>query len=225
MALLKGTLANLNLAPDEVFHANPYPGLYSCSLDLSADLGGFHSNGKGRTEEFSLASAYAEFAERLQNGLFATFSRTLVARFRDRYGFYYSPDERYLTASELADLPTAAVADFVRFQGAGRAEFMTRYHARVLENGAPGVVAVPFYDTAENRVVALPLNLLLLTVGSNGMAAGDTQPEAVYQALCELLERWGAAGGVLRTAHAAHRAARLPGGLQGRGGDHRHDRG
>jgi YcaO-like protein with predicted kinase domain len=193
IAVLKKTLTDLNLAPDEVFHANPYPGLYSCSLDLPAELGGFHSNGKGRNEEFSLASAYAEFAERLQNGLYATFSRTMVAGFRERHGFYYAPDERYLSAAEFADLPPAAVADFVRYQGAGRDAFMARYHARVLENGAPGVVAVPFYDTAHNRVVALPLNLLLLTVGSNGMAAGNTRPEAVYQALSELLERWGAA--------------------------------
>ncbi len=193
IALVRRALADLGLLPVEAFHANPYPGLYSCSLDLPAELGGFHSNGKGRTEAYSLASAYAEFAERLQNGLYATFSRTLTSGFRERHGFYYAPDERYLSAADLATLPSEALADFVRYQGAGRNEFLDRYHERVLANGAPGVVAVPFYDTRAGEVVAFPFNLLLLTVGSNGMAAGNTQAEAVYQALCELLERWGAA--------------------------------
>jgi ribosomal protein S12 methylthiotransferase accessory factor len=193
VALVKEILTPLDLLPEEAFRASPYPGLYSVSLVLPAAKGEFRTNGKGRTSEYCLASGYAEFIERIQNGLFASFPRTIVSHFKQRYGYYYAPDERYLTAEEFAALPAELVNDIVRYNGAGQVEFMAAYHERASSNGAPGVVAVPFYDTQGRRLANLPLNLLLLTVGSNGMAAGNTQAEALHQALCELLERWGAA--------------------------------
>ena len=190
---IRRILAELGLLPDEVTSANPYPGLHSIGLSLSRAHGGYYSNGKGRSADYCLASAYAEFMERLQNGLFARFTRTLVAPFRDRYGFYYAPDERYLTAAQFRTLPGDAMADLVRYGGTERETFLTLYFARVRANGAPGIVAVPIYDTGHRDVVYLPLNLLLQTTGSNGMAAGNTLPEAIFQGCCELLERWAAA--------------------------------
>ena len=193
ITLLRTLLSRIELLPEESFYGNPYPELFSVSLSLPAEKGGFRANGKGRTAEFSLASAYAEFMERMQNGLFAIFPRTIVSRFKQKYGFYYMPDESYLTYDEFSVLPDEITNDIVRYNGAGRNEFMASYHARVKTNGAPGVVAVPFFDTKYRKVVPLPLNLLLLTIGSNGMAAGNTRAEAIYQGLCEILERWGAA--------------------------------
>ncbi len=193
IASAREILNSLGLMPVEHFRASPYPGLHSVCLELPAAKGAFRANGKGRTSDYCLASGYAEFLERIQNGLFATFPRTFISSFKQRYGCYYAPDERYLTAEEFQSLPVELVDDFVRYNGAGQLEFMATYYERVRNNGAPGVVAVPFYDSQNHRVINLPLNLLLLTVGSNGMAAGNTQAEALYQALCELLERWGAA--------------------------------
>ncbi|MBN1188853.1 MAG: YcaO-like family protein [Dehalococcoidales bacterium] len=193
IALVKSILTPLGLLPAESFRASPYPGLHSVCLELPAARGGFRANGKGRTTEYCLASAYAEFLERIQNGLYAVFPRTIVSSFKQRHGFYYAPDEHYLTEREFSTLPLEVTNDIIRYNGAGRNEFMSSYYQRVLDNGAPGVVGVPFFDTMKQEVISLPFNLLLLTVGSNGMAAGNTQAEALYQALCELLERWGAA--------------------------------
>lgn len=193
IATLRAILADLDLLPEETFHANPYPEIFSVSLELPASKGGFRANGKGRTPEYCLASAYAEFVERMQNGLFAAFPRTIVARLEQTHGYYYTPDERYLQAADLAALPLPIVADIVRYNGGDCKEFMDAYVERVRDNGAPGVVSVPFFDTRSRTLRYLPLNLLLLTVGSNGMAAGNTTAEAIFQALCELLERWGAA--------------------------------
>jgi YcaO-like protein with predicted kinase domain len=193
ITLLRTLLAQIGLLPEESFYGNPYPELFSVSLSLPEEKGGFRANGKGRTSEFSLASAYAEFVERMQNGLFAIFPRTIVSEFKQNYGFYYMPDECYLTHDEFSSLPEEITNDIVRYNGAGRREFMMSYHARVKTNGAPGVVAVPFFDTKNRKVISLPLNLLLLTIGSNGMAAGNTRAEAIYQGLSEILERWGAA--------------------------------
>lgn len=193
IALLKALLTRLDLLPEECFYGNPYSELFSVGIELPAEKGGFRANGKGRTAEYSLASAYAEFLERMQNGLFAIFPRTIVSKFKQRYGFYYMPDERYLTHDEFSTLPEDVTNDIVRYNGAGRSEFMATYHARVKKNGSPGVVAVPFLDTKNRKIIPLPFNLLMLTIGSNGMAAGNTRAEAIYQGLCEILERWGAA--------------------------------
>lgn len=193
IALLKALLTRFDLLPEECFYGNPYSELFSVGIELPAEKGGFRANGKGRTAEYSLASAYAEFIERMQNGLFAIFPRTIVSKFKQKYGFYFMPDECYLTYDEFSTLPADVMNDIVRYNGAGRSEFIASYHARVKSNGSSGVVAVPFFDTMNRRIIALPFNLLLLTIGSNGMAAGNTRAEAIYQGLCEILERWSAA--------------------------------
>jgi ribosomal protein S12 methylthiotransferase accessory factor len=192
IAAIRHILADLDLLPDEIASANPYPGLHSVRLGLPASQGGYASNGKGRSTEYCQASAHAEFMERMQNGLFASLPRTLVAPFRDRYGFYYAPDERYLTEEQFRALPGDVMHDLVRRRVSDKGTFIRLYFDRARANGAPGVVAVPFYDTGSRRVVYLPLNLLLQSVSSNGMAAGNTLAEAIFQACCELLERWAA---------------------------------
>ena len=188
---IQGILGRHSLNPEVTFQANPYPEVYSVSIELPGT--GFRTNGKGRTEEYSLASAYAEFMERMQNGLWLSLSRVLQSQLKDDFGFYYSADEKFLSRKDFESLPEEVVQDMVRYSGAGRARFVKAYFDRLEERGAPGVVAVPFYSTRQNRNVLLPLNLMLISLGSNGMAAGNTREEALFQALCELLERWGAA--------------------------------
>ena len=190
---IRRILSELDLVPEQVASANPYPGLHSIALSLSRAQGSYASNGKGRSADYCLASGYAEFMERLQNGHFRRFPRTIAASFRDRYGFYYAPDERYIAEEQFLALPGAVLADLVRYDGAERESFVRAYCARARANGAPGVVAVPFYDTEGGDVITLPFNLLLQATASNGRAAGNTLPEAICQGCCELLERWAAA--------------------------------
>ena len=57
------------------------------SVNLMDTISGMVSNGKGVTEEYALASGYAEFLERIQNALF-------VKGWNNDYGkFEYYPDE------------------------------------------------------------------------------------------------------------------------------------
>lgn len=189
----KNILKEMGLMPEENFYANPYPGIFSVSVQLDENKGGFRANGKGRNDAYCLASAYAEFLERMQNGLYAVFSRTMIGRLKDKFGFYYSPDEKFLAKEAFLSLPGPIIADLVRYEGKEKEEFINSYFNCLSANRIPGIVSIPFFDTINNKVEYLPLNLLLLSVGSNGMAAGNTMPEALFQALCELLERWGAA--------------------------------
>jgi YcaO-like protein with predicted kinase domain len=181
------------LVPVEVYEANPYAEIFSTSIALPPEKGGFRANGKGRNRDFSLASAYAEYMERLQNLLFATFPRSVAQTLKSEFQHFYFPDETYMSRDAFSGLPQDILADFIRYSGQGRSEFINVYFDRLIANGLPGVVAVPFYDTTHRCLQHLPFNLLLLTVGSNGMAAGNTRAEAVFQALCEIMERWAGA--------------------------------
>jgi YcaO-like protein with predicted kinase domain len=190
---IQNILKKLDLMPQETFTGNPYPQIYSVRIELSEDKGKFGTNGKGRNHEYSLASAYAEFLERMQNGLYAIFSRTIISQIKNEFGFYYSPEERYLNEEEFSKLDEEILGDMIRYTGRSKGNFIVSYFERLKLNRIPGVVAVPFFDIRNDKELYLPVNLLSLAVGSNGMAAGNTRAEAIFQALCELMERWGAA--------------------------------
>ncbi len=193
IAAIRKILTEVDLLPDESEFASPYPGLHSMRLSLDGARRSFSANGKGRSPEFCLASAYGEFVERLQNGLFTRVPRTLLTGIKASFGFYYAPDERYLAVEQLLALPNDVLADLVWHNGAERDIYLRHYAERAQTNGAPGVVAVPFYSTGSRQIVHLPVNPLLGATSANGMAAGNTLPEAIFQACCELLERWAAA--------------------------------
>ena len=190
---IRRILKNIDLVPSETFHGNPYPQIYSASIELPPEKGGFRTNGKGRTKSFCLASAYAEYMERMQNLLFANFSRTMMNQLKAEFGFFYDPEEICMNQDEFYRLPDDVLSDFIRYSGQGRKEYVSSYFKRVSDNGMPGVASLPFFDTMNKKIQFLPINLLLITVGSNGMAAGNTQAEATFQAICELMERWSAA--------------------------------
>ncbi|MDD4600960.1 MAG: YcaO-like family protein [Negativicutes bacterium] len=190
---IRGILETHGLLPEEISTANPFPEVYSVILALPSSKGGFSTNGKGRTKEYCLASAYAEFIERLQNGVYASFSRTMQSKLYQEFGYYYDPREKFLTMQEFCELPEAVSDDLIHYTGLAKEEFIRGYFERLEFHKAPGLVAVPFHCSKSQKEVYLPLNLLLMTVGTNGMAAGNSYEEALYQALCELMERWAAA--------------------------------
>jgi YcaO-like protein with predicted kinase domain len=193
IARITTILERLDLMPRESYYSNPYPQIYSMRVELEKEKGSFGTNGKGRTREYCLASGFAEFAERLQNGLYVKYSRTMASRLKERHGFYYCPEERYLSEEEFRRLPEPIIEDFIRYTGESKSHFIASYFERLRVNNIPGIVSLPFYDTLNDTEIFLPLNLLYLTMGSNGMAAGNTNAEAIFQALCEVMERWGAA--------------------------------
>jgi len=190
---IRGILETHGLLPEVISTANPFPEVYSCVLAFPPSKGGYSTNGKGRTKEYCLASAYAEFIERLQNGLYATFSRTMQSQLYREFGFYYDPQEKFLTLQEFCGLPGVVSDDLINYTGTAKEEFIRAYFERLEFHEAPGLVAMPFHCSRSQKEVYLPLNLLLTTVGSNGMAAGNSYEEARYQALCELMERWATA--------------------------------
>ena len=190
---IRNILSDLDCCVYESKWGNPYEGVYSVRVETDVCDGRFGTNGKGRTRLYCLASAYAEFMERIQNGLLAgrSFSRLFLEDIKTQTGFYYFPDERFISRSEFEDLPDDYLSDV--FSNDTRVKSAETYFARLAENGYPGCIAVPFYDVRRRRIVYFPHNISQTMSGSNGMAAGNDVAEGLFQGLCELLERYGSA--------------------------------
>ena len=133
------------------------------------------TNGKGTDRELALASALAEFMERLQ-------SRMLVPH---HYGPRQlrprsTPDERSLPARQLLStleaMPGSALAAPVR-QG--------------IEGGwLERLRCVPFVELSRGQRAMLPHALVRAGSFSTGLCAGNTAHEAIIQGLCEVYERY-----------------------------------
>jgi hypothetical protein len=73
-----------------------------CSLRVEIAGTRLGTNGKGASREFALASAYAELMERLQNHVLYL-ECDLSPEVLNYGGFYFSPDEKYMSAGELLE--------------------------------------------------------------------------------------------------------------------------
>jgi len=193
---IRTILHQIGMMPTEQSWCNPKRNLFSVRLENEVSEGHFGTNGKGRNRQFALASAYGEFIERIQNGFIAGFeglNRTIFRRVKEKCGFYYFPDEKIMSLDEFANLPNDYLNDIYGNSSPEEIElFKDRYFSRLNENGQSGVISVPFYDYRNKSEIYLPFNLTWLMTGSNGMAAGNTSFECIYQALCELVERYAA---------------------------------
>ena len=155
------------------------------------------TNGKGRSPEYSLASAYAEMMERLQNNYkffgekYATraFLDTLPKdyEFRKRLEqedsvLYYElfPDEIYVPLKDLISDQNYACIKLLGLENISDLKKNIDLNRSEL--------CVPYYSVFENKTILLPAKNDI--TGSNGMCAGNTPEEAIVQGLCEVFERY-----------------------------------
>jgi len=137
----------------------------------NVDLPGSISNGKGVTEDLALASAYAEYLERIQSFAGTTFLRA--------YGVM--PGE--LVRPDEVDVELAALRET-------EGPLMELLLGALGDELDPGRLlrCVPFYDVFAGRTCLLP-DLVYDACQGNGLCAGNTPEEALVQGLCEVFER------------------------------------
>lgn len=190
---IQSILNEIDLMAYPISWNNPFNNVYSVRIEALEEDGSFGSNGKGRNQIFALASAYAEFLERIQNQLISGssgFSRTMLTKSRHRTKFHFYPDEISINKDALLSLPKEILDDIFSTKSRDKQEEIVEiiYH-RLRTNQLEGLIAVPFYDLQSHKNIYIPHNLLFQLTGSNGMAAGNTISEATFQALCEIYER------------------------------------
>jgi len=183
----------------EVIHSMSNNDFHSCRVQIyDKELASFNmgSNGKGLTKMHSIASAYAEFLERLQNRRLSVFDHfkyahkkymssnevdPVFAQFiiERKLGldYFFSIDEKIKSYKEL----TIEERSFIEkiFKG------------KDLSNSLPNeIIYTPFFSVNNSTITYLPINLLHFCTGSNGMCAGNTATEAIIQGISEVFERY-----------------------------------
>lgn len=188
------------------------------SLRVSVDGTSLGTNGKGTTQAYALASAYAELMERLQNQLI--YNGTRSDKLKSHAGFHYVPDEKYLSFEEIVknnepwmDLfkSRVSVKDYAvevseddplsffhakakewfpdRFKDENHHDIIKRWAELNPPETGGKFACIPFYSVKEQRVTYIPYQILMAAYGSNGMASGNTPEEALVQAVSEIFER------------------------------------
>lgn len=154
----------------------------------------FGANGKGVSEKYCLASAYAEFFERYQNDLTPQWK----VNKKSKYSFKAAFDEKILDTAELvSDSDNAFVNFYFSQRNLLNASFEERVDAFESVQKTDfwqfdfkgKYVCLPFYSVKHDKIVYLPRGAYSLYYGSNGMCAGNSPEEALVQGLSEIIER------------------------------------
>lgn len=127
----------------------------------------FSSNGKGISREFAMASAYAEFMERIQgqfipkevlskntsNKIKSEYINKFIPRNNNHFSYNKKIEEMLIEDSELCQM-------------------------------------IEYYNLTNDVIEELPEWFISKLCSSNGLCAGNTFEEAIVQGVCEILERY-----------------------------------
>jgi len=189
--MIRGILQEAGVYPVLKWEPGEFSGVASNRVYLDP-VNGLGTNGKGTTERYAEASAFAELIERIQNYILhikAFGPMESPYPFASKY-----PDEKDMTIEELLAQKDAFLDSlfgnlgfFLRLQK----EAFLRKMAKSLYGKEDGTIPViPFVDFTGDRVIWLPIAIVTAFCGSNGMSAGNTMEEALVQGFSEILERY-----------------------------------
>lgn len=206
IAHFQKSIGSLGLELEETLWLNPLPNVYSVHLSFTS-CPCVYSNGKGSSKLAALASAYGELCERLSTHM--SFSDYFLGLDNSEADFVHFEDERWtpIPDDEAVDengnpsghaLPPEILNASLRsFYSKGISLSLEDLVDIQSSSFSRGVCSIPFTNARNGEVVYFPVNLLDTLYGSNGMSAGNTDYEALVQALSEILERY-AKGEILK---------------------------
>lgn len=184
---IQGILRSVGIEVTEKWNDSGVEHCYS--LSLSANKGVPSANGKGITKEFARASAYGEFIERLQGGLFF-YKFQSICRQKDMNIQSFAPDAKYSTADELVQ--NGVWMDYLiqeyKSLGISRESIIEQCKAYACSNDGR-ILTIPFYSLFDDEYVYLPAGFVDQMYATNGCCVGNTKEEAWVHALSEMMER------------------------------------
>ena len=183
---MQGKLQELGFHIEERGWLNPVDGIWSVHIrDRDCPL--LFINGKGPTRLACLASALGGFFERLSTNYFWT-HYYLGPEVAHRAYVHY-PQEKWFRLSEDDVWPTGLLTQGLRkFYNPNNIEAssLVEFNSGNMDRG---ICAIPYVRERDGVIVYFPVNVIGNLYVSNGMSAGNTQPEARTQALSEIFER------------------------------------
>ncbi|MGC9337019.1 MAG: YcaO-like family protein [Candidatus Cloacimonadia bacterium] len=203
---IRNILEECNIFTTEI-HSKPYLNLYSCRVEIDGlnNIGtlGVGASGKGMTTKYSLASAYAELIERIQNGIiFPNKPRYATRRYLQKeyinssykkmlenenlvLDFEYAPDEKYFKSEEIIE-NCYNLLKYIFSEN--NKSILLKYVKKFAYNGE--ITCLPYYNVKKNSTEYIPQDIIRPIISSNGMCAGNTKEEALIQGICEVFERY-----------------------------------
>lgn len=147
------------------------------------------SHGKGTTKIFALASGYAELYERFC-AEYDIFSNDPLFKFYKRQyniKFYEKKDEIFLPIEQIIKNSTSCHLDlFIRSITDNQNNFIN-----FLKLNYPKGMPCILFQSIDNKLNKyLPLDLIKIMTGSDGLAAGNSINEAIVQGSAELCEHY-----------------------------------
>lgn len=146
------------------------------------------SNGKGATELFSLASAFAESYERFCNRI-QYFSIPIVNELgmqlcHNKNNYYISPLERKITFEEIYQYPFISnyFNDYLNNK-----ELIKDFFNLITNNN---LIGLPYKGFNHDQTIYLDPRVAQAVNCSIGMSAGNTLQEALNQGLSEIMEHY-----------------------------------
>lgn len=187
----KKILDDLGLELEEKWTDKSSVDTYSLRICIKgSDVG---QNGKGMTKEFAMASGYAEFLERLQNGLF----RFRMEKPTEELPFINVPDEKHFTVGEYIEKRNSFLENILDKNGKGdKSDKEKKEHLREvlnadsMEKSGKTYNYIPYYSVAHNEIQYIPDKLFSYLYDTNGMCAGNSKEEALIEGISEILERY-----------------------------------
>lgn len=163
-------------------------GFSSYSGDLFLEDFGFKTTGKGISPILAKASAYAEMAERISSGF--VFFYTLNSNIEKYYQLLEGIiNRKFLQGFSIDNKST--VTSYEKINQFFQDDFNFDQYKLFKENGIFDVL-VDSYSLINNAYVKTPIQFIEIISGSNGLAAGNTIEEAIFQGACEVFERYAA---------------------------------
>ena len=188
---LKNLLNKIGIEVVEKWSNESSVGTYSLRIEIKGtDIG---QNGKGMTKEFAMASSYAEFFERFQNGVF----RFRMEKPTKDLPFSNAPDEKHLSVEEAMKGNNSFFEYIIKENGkANRTkEEKIEYIKQILNEKSDLVekedyLYLPYYSVKNKDIEYVPDRLFSYLYDTNGMCAGNSKEEALIEGLSEILERY-----------------------------------
>ncbi len=150
-------------------------------------------NGKGMTKEFAMASGYAEFFERMQNGLL----RFRIEKPTKELPFSIFPDEKEISIEELMEKPNSVLENILEannYKSKTKEEQIKfikeicNENCKIVENEKN--LSLPYYSVKHKCIEYVPNMIFDYRYASNGMCAGNSPEEALVEGISEILERY-----------------------------------
>lgn len=182
---IRNILFDLKILTKEEWTPPTIDNIYSVRLSIAGtDIG---TNGKGTSEEYALASAYAEFMERLSNGMLLP-NWTGVGEDI----FVTAPDEKYMDTKEYykSNLIFDSALKNLNSEEVSGKSHKAKFIEDICANNHKQILSLYFKDFNSGEKLPIPYKLLRSVYGSNGMASGNTSEEAMVQGFSEIFERY-----------------------------------